>query len=273
MKKVSLFLSIVLLIGILAACGAGKDDKAKDNSLNESKLLVGVTGGPHEQIMEQVKLVAEKDGLEIEIKSFSDYVIPNTSLSEGDLDVNSYQHKPFLDKFNADHSTNLVPVAKTILNPMAVYSNEYKDMKDLPDGSKFGLPNDPTNGSRALFILQEAGIIKLDEAKKETANIHDVIENPQNLEFIELDAAQIPNQLGELAAAAINTNFAIATGLNPKKDSILLESTDSPYVNYIVVRAENENDEVLKKLIKAYQSPEVKKFVEEEFGGSIIPGW
>ncbi|MEH7345638.1 MetQ/NlpA family ABC transporter substrate-binding protein [Bacillus sp. JJ1532] len=268
MKKFGMVLALLGMTLFIAACS-----KESSGALNEKKLVIGATDGPHAQILEVVKEVAAEDGLELEIKSFTDYVLPNTALDEGDLDVNSYQHKPFLEKFNDDHGTTLVPVGKTILNPMGIYSEKYKSFEDLPDGAKFGLPNDPTNGARALFILQENGHIKLEEGKEETASIHDVVENPKNLEFIELDAAQIPKQLGEVDAAAINTNFAIAAGLYPKEDAFILESTNSPYVNYIVVRAENENDPVVKKLVNAYQSEKVKKFIEEEFRGSIIPGF
>src|SRR5699024_1628432 len=148
--------------------------------LNEDSILVGVTAGPHEQIVEVAAEVAAEEGLEVEVKVFSDYVLPNTALSEGDLDMNSYQHGPFLDQFNEDHETELVPVGKTILNPMGVYSEKYTDINDLPDGAAFGLPNDPTNGGRALFILEEAGVITLAEGKEEIASIHDVEDNPKN---------------------------------------------------------------------------------------------
>lgn len=272
MKKFGFILSIILLAGLLAACGDDASNE-EESGLNQEKIVIGVTAGPHEQIAEVAAEVAAENGLEVEIKSFSDYVLPNTALNEGDLDLNSYQHGPFLDQFNEDHGTDLVPVGKTILNPMGVYSETYEDINDLPDGATFGLPNDPTNGSRALFILEEAGIITLAEGKEETASIYDVEENPKNIEFIELDAAQIPNQLGEVDAAAINTNFALGAGMNPKEDSILLESTNSPYVNYIVVRAENEDDPVVQKFVESYQSDKVKEFIEEEFQGSVIPSW
>ena len=273
MKKLGALLSLVLLIGILSACGSKGADSASETGLNQEKLIIGVTAGPHEQIMNVVKEVAAKDGLEIELKAFSDFVLPNIAVFDGELDANSYQTKPFLDQFNKDRKMDLVTIGKTILNPMGVYSNDYKSIDDIPEGGKFGIPNDPTNSSRALFILEKAGYIELADDKKEVATIHDITSNPKKLEFIELDAAQLPNQLGELAAAAINTSFAINSGLSPKEDSILLETTDSPYINYIVARAENENDPVLKKLVKAYQSAEVKQFIEEEFRGSILPIW
>lgn len=271
MKKFGFLLSTVLLTGALAGCGDEGNSESK--AINEEKILIGVTAGPHEQIVEVAAEVAAKDGLEVKLQVFSDYILPNTALSEGDLDANSYQHEPFLDTFNEDHNTDLVPVGKTILNPMGVYSDKYESIDDLPDGATFGLPNDPTNGARALYILEEAGYIKINEEKRETASIYDIEENPKNLEFIELEAAQIPKQLSEVDAAAINTNFALEAGINPKEESILLESSNSPYVNYIVVRSENKDDPTIQKFVKAYQSEEVKKFIEEEFQGSVLPSW
>ncbi|OQM45933.1 metal ABC transporter substrate-binding protein [Anoxybacillus sp. UARK-01] len=270
MRK-TIILALFLLVAIIAGCSGESQTTSKE--LSDKKLVVGVTAGPHEEILEVVKQVAEKDGLEIELKVFSDYITPNTALAEGDLDANSYQHKPFLEQFNEDHNTNLVPVAKTVLNPMGVYSKKYKNINELETGAKFGLPNDPTNGSRALHILEKEGLVKLKDEKKYTASIYDIVENPKKLEFVELEAAQIPKHLSEVDLAAINTNFALGAGLNPKKDSILLESPDSDYVNYLVVRPENKEDKAIQKLIKAYHSDEVKKFIEDKFEGSVIPGW
>ncbi|HSJ37713.1 MAG TPA: MetQ/NlpA family ABC transporter substrate-binding protein [Planococcus sp. (in: firmicutes)] len=269
MKKFGLFGAFALATGLLVGCSGN----AESGELSEEKLVVGVTSGPHEQIMEVVAEVAAEDGLEIELIVFTDYVLPNTALAEGDLDVNSYQHKPFLDAFNEDHGTDLVPGATTILNPMGVYSDDYASIEDLPQGATFGLPNDPTNGARALFILEEAGVITLKEGTEETASVFDVEDNPKELEFIELEAAQIPKQLSELDAAAINTNWAIEAGLNTLEDSILLESSESPYVNYIVVREENKDDAVLEKLNAAYQSDKVKAYIEEQFEGSVLAIW
>ncbi|MFJ7917509.1 MULTISPECIES: MetQ/NlpA family ABC transporter substrate-binding protein [unclassified Lysinibacillus] len=273
-NKILLGLASLTLVAALMGCGTKENSKdSQRKTINENKIVVGVTSGPHEQIAEVVAKVAKENGLEVELKSFSDYVLPNTSLVEGDLDVNSYQHKPFLDTFNKDHNTDLVPVGKTILNPLGIYSEKYKSFDDVPDGATFGLPNDPTNGARALFVLQKAGYIKLKDGADLTASIRDVEENKKNLKFIELEAAQIPKQLSEVDVAAINTNFALDAGINPKKDSILLESTDSPYVNYIVVRAENKDDPTIKKFVEAYQSDEVHKFIEEKFQGSVISSW
>jgi len=276
MKKAAIYLSILLLAAFLGACS--KDSKkentgAKAEQLSEKKLTVGVTAGIHEEILEEVAKEAKKDGLEIVPKVFTDYILPNTSLAEGDLDVNSYQHKPFLEQFNKDHKTDLVAVGATALSPMGVYSDKIKDLKDFPDKGKFGLPNDPTNGARALLILEAAGVIKLKEGVKDKATVYDVEENKKNIELVELDAAQIAKQLSELDAAAINTNYAMESGLSPKDDAIYVEDSNSPYVNEIAVRAENKDDPAVKKFVKAYQSEPVKKFIEEKFKGSVLVGW
>lgn len=272
MKK-TFRMSLLLIISalLLAACGGDKEEESK--ALSEDKVLVGVTGGPHEQIFEVVKEVAAKDGLEVELKVFSDYIMPNKALAEGQLDVNSYQHKPFMDKFNEDHGTDLVAAVPTILSAIGVYSNEIDDIADVPENAKIGIPNDPSNGSRALVLFEEAGLIKLDDAKRDNATPLDVVENEKNVSFVELDAAQLPLMLDEVNLAVINGNFAASHGLNPSTDSIYTESIDSPYVNYIVVRKENENDAVIEKLRKAYHSDEVKQFIEEEFKGSYLPKW
>lgn len=274
MKKLSFAFILLLLVAVVSACGSSeKSEDGKSATLNTKKLVIGVTAGPHEEIAEKVAEVAKKDGLEIQLKVFSDYVLPNTALNEGSLDANSFQHVPFLTQYNTDKGDDLVSVGKTILNPMGIYSKKYKSFDDVPNGSKFALPNDPTNGSRALEILEKEGYITLKDTGDDLPTIYDVDQNKKNLKFIELEAAQIPKQLSEVAAAAINTNFALEANLSPKKDAILLEGTDSPYTNVIVVRKENKNDPTIKKFLKAYQSDEVKKFVEEKYEGSIIPSW
>lgn len=273
MKKLALLLSAILLIGILAACGSESAKEGENTQLSDKKLVIGATAGLHEEILEEVKKVAEKDGLEIEIKVFSDYVLPNTALVEKDLDVNSFQHQPFLDSFNKDKGHNLVAVGNTVLAPIGIYSEKLKSIDELKEGATFGIPNDPTNQGRTLDVLEANGLIKIKEEKKGEASIHDLEENKLNLKFVELDAAQIPSQLVEVDVAAINTNFAVEAGLNPAKDAILRESTDSPYVNLLVVRDENKNDPVIEKLVKAYHSDEVKKFIEDNYAGSLIPGW
>ena len=267
MKK--LLLVVIGLVALtLAACG---NDEGT-STLSEDKLVVGSMSGQQEGIVEVAAEVAAENGLDIEIKTFSDYIIPNTALDEGDLDVNIYQHKPFLKQFNEDRGTDLVPVAEAFLNPMAIFSEKYASIDEVEDGVTFGLPNDPTNGGRALLMLQEAGLIKVKE-DVENPSVMDIVENPKNLEFIELEAAQIPKQLSEVDFAAINSNYALESGLDPIKDSIYRESTDSPYVVYIVVRAENKDHPAVKKLVEAYQSDKVKTYIEETFQGTLIPAW
>lgn len=268
-KNIFTIVALILLVTILAACGKGEEIEP----LSEEKLVVGVTGGPHEEIFEVVKEVAAKDGLEIELKVFSDYIMPNTALSESELDANSYQHKPFMDKFNADHETDLVSAFSTVLAEIGVYSNTLTDINDIPEGGKIGIANDPTNGARGLALFEEAGLIELDDEKRETATPLDITKNDLNIEFVELDAAQLPKMLDELELAVINGNFATSNGLNPTTDSLYSESTGLPYVNHLVIRAENKEDPVIEKLKKAYHSDEVTDFIEETYSGVYTPSW
>lgn len=269
-KNIVLIGSIILILVALVACG---DKEGESEQLSDEKLVIGVTGGPNEQIFEIVKEVAAKDGLEIELKVFSDYIMPNTALAEGEIDLNSYQHKPFMDKFNEDHETDLAAVFPTVLSAIGVYSNDITDINDTPQNAKIGIPNDPTNGTRALIIFEDAGLIELDEDKRDTATPLDIVTNERNVEFIELDAAQLPLMLDEVDLAVINGNFATSNGLDPTTDSIYSESVNSPYVNYLVSRTENENDPVIEVLKNAYYSDEVKEFVLEEFKGAYEPSW
>ena len=238
----------------------------------DKPLKIGVTAGPHAQIFEQVKKVAEKDGLKIQVIEFSDYVQPNAALSAGDLDANAYQHKPYLDAQVKDRGYKIVSVGYTVNFPMGLYSKKVKSLNELKQGARFGLPNDPTNGGRALLLLQDNGLIKLKDGAGLKATPLDVVSNPKKLKFVELDAAQLPRSLDDLDASAVNTNFALSAGLNPKKDAIALESAKSPYVNLIAVREADKNQPWVAKLLKAYQSEEIRKFIEVEFKGSVLPG-
>lgn len=273
MKKALFLIIASLAITLLSACGGEKEQAEAGKPLSEDKLVVGATAGPHEQIMEKVAEVAAKDGLEIEVKPFTDYPMENIALAEGDLDANSFQHQPYLDNFKEERNLDITSVAKTVNFPMGIYSEKIKDVSELKEGDKVGLPNDPTNGARALMLFEDAGLIKLKEGVGAEATVKDVVENPLNLELIELEASQIPRQLGELAAAAINTNFAFENGFVPTEDAIFMEPKDSPWVNVIAVRTENKDDPVIQKLIDAYHSDEVKQFIEEEFQGSVVTSW
>ncbi|MEO3997461.1 MetQ/NlpA family ABC transporter substrate-binding protein [Mesorhizobium sp. CAU 1732] len=236
-------------------------------------IKVGVTPGPHAQILEKVKEVAAADGLDIEILEFSDYVVPNQALNDGELDANSFQHKPYLDNQIADRKYEIVDVAWTVNFPMGIYSNKVKSIDELPDGATIGIPNDPTNGGRALLILADGGFIKLDAEKGLKVGPTDVTENPKNFNFIELDAAQLPRSLDDTDASAVNTNYALEAGLDPDKDPILKEGAKAPYVNLIAVRTADKDAPWVAKLVNAYHTPEVKAFVEETFKGSVVTAW
>nr|WP_319565717.1 MetQ/NlpA family ABC transporter substrate-binding protein [uncultured Rhodoferax sp.] len=239
----------------------------------DKPLKIGVTAGPHAQIFEQVKKIAEKDGLKIQIVEFSDYVQPNAALATGDLDANSYQHKPYLDQQIKDRGYKLVNVGYTVNFPIGLYSKKVKRLEDLKDGAKFGIPNDPTNGGRVLLVLQDKGLIKLKPEAGLKATPLDVIDNPKKLKFVELDAAQLPRSLDDLDASAINTNYALSAGLSPAKDAIAQESAKSPYVNLIAVREQDQGKPWVAKLVKAYHSEEIRQFIQSQFKGAVIAGF
>lgn len=278
MKKWLLAILAVVLIGTLAACGGGKDeskggDKEAQGLLDDGKLTVGVTAGPHEQILEKVKELAADKDLEIDVKVFTDYPIVNEALAQEELDLNVFQHEPYLDQFKEDRGLDLTTVGKAVNFPMGMYSNKVKDVKEIKKGGKIGLPNDPTNGARALILFEQAGLIKLKDGAGVAASVKDIEENKNDYEFVELEAAQIPRQLDELEAAAINSNYAIDSGLHPEKDSIAQEPKDSPWVNIVAARTENKDDEAIQKFLDIYHTDEVKAFIDETFKGSVIPGW
>jgi D-methionine transport system substrate-binding protein len=239
----------------------------------DKPLKIGVTAGPHAQIFEQVKKIAEKDGLKIQIVEFSDYIQPNAALASGDLDANSYQHKPFLDQQIKDRGYKLVNVGYTVNFPIGLYSKKVKSLGELKEGAKFGIPNDPTNGGRVLLVLQDKDLIKLKPEAGLKATPLDVIDNPKKLKFVELDAAQLPRSLDDLDASAVNTNYALSAGLSPAKDAITQESAKSPYVNLIAVREQDKDKPWVAKLLKAYQSEEIRQFIQTQFKGSVLVGF
>ncbi|WP_434287369.1 MetQ/NlpA family ABC transporter substrate-binding protein [Celeribacter sp. SCSIO 80788] len=237
------------------------------------EIKVGVSPGEHAEIMEEVAKVAAPMGLDIDVVEFSDYVVPNQALADGDIEANSFQHVPYLDNQMADRGFDLTVVGTTITTPMGVYSDKITDLADLEEGATFGIPNDPTNGGRALLVLQQLGLITLDEAAGLKPTVLDITGNPKKLKFKELDAAQLPRSLADLDAALINTNYAIASGLSPKEDSIAMESAENPYVNVIVVRTGDENAPWVKTLVEAYHSDAVKAFIEESYHGTVLTSW
>ncbi len=255
------FLATVALAALVSVPALAEDIK------------IGVTPGEHAQIMEKVKDVAAAKGLNIEILEFSDYVVPNQALADGDLNANSFQHQPYLDNQIADRGFDLVSVGKTITTPMGVYSKKVKALGELAEGATVAIPNDPTNGGRALLVLASEGLIKVNPEAGLKAGPADVTENPKNLQFAELDAAQLPRSLDDVDAAVINTNYALEAGLHPKSDAIAIEGAESPYANLIVVRSADKDAPWVKTLVEAYHDDSIKAFINEEFKGALIPSW
>ena len=238
----------------------------------DKPLKIGVTAGPHAQIFEQVKKIAEKDGLKIQIVEFSDYIQPNAALAAGDLDANSYQHKPYLDQQVKDRSYKIVSVGYTVNFPIGIYSKKVKSLNELKEGARVGIPNDPTNGGRVLLVFQDKGLIKLKPDAGLKATPLDVIDNPKKIKFVEVDAAQLPRTLDDLDASAVNTNYALSAGLNPK-DAIAQENAKSPYVNLLAVRDQDKDKPWVAKLVAAYHSDEVRKYIQTEFKGAVLAGF
>lgn len=266
----------IITAGLIAAvcvfaAGCGSNDKGGDQAKKEIK--IGVTAGPHAEIMDEVAKEAAKQGVTIKVVEFNDFVQPDKALAEKDLEMNSYQHQPYLDNVVKKQGLKLKSIGKTILMPMAVYSHKYKSLNDVADGSQVTIPNDPTNGARALLLIQQAGLIKLKNGNSIEASVADIVENPKNLKFVELDAAQIPRSLDDTDVACVNTNYALPAGLNPSKDSILVESKESPYACVFAVREGDENNETYKKVVQIYQSEAIKKFINEKYQGTILPAW
>ncbi|MCM8738334.1 MetQ/NlpA family ABC transporter substrate-binding protein [Azospirillum sp. A1-3] len=257
----------------LASLLAGAATLAVAFGASAETIKVGVTAGPHAQILEAVKPIAAKDGLDIQILEFTDYVIPNQALAGGDLDANSFQHQPYLDNQVKDRGFDLVSVGKTVVYPIGIYSKKVKSLDELQPGAKVAIPNDPTNGGRVLLLLQAKGLIKLKDGGTLKASPIDIVENPKKLEIVELDAAQLPRSLDDVTVAAINTNFALEAGIDPVKDAIAREAADSPYANVIAVRKADKDKPWVAKLVKAYQSPEVKEFILTKFKNAVVPAF
>jgi len=237
-------------------------------------IKLGVIGGDEEEIAEIARKVAAKDGLTIEIIAFSDYTLPNEALDRGDIDANAFQHKPYLDAQIAARGYKIVPAGYTIVEPIGFYSAKHKEFTAVPEGAKIGIPNDPSNGGRALHLLAANGLIKLKDGTGLTATPLDIVENPKKVSFVETDAALLPKQLPDLDGAVINTNYALGAGLNPTKDALVQESrTNNPYGNFVAVRAADKDKPFVAKLVAAYQSKEVADFLAERFKGAVLPAW
>ena len=269
MKKILSLVTAATLL--LSFAGCAKKDSSAAGSGNKKTIIVGATPVPHKEILDIVKPLLEKEGYTLTIKEFTDYVLPNTELNEGGLDANFFQHVPYLETTNKEKGTDLTYTVKVHLEPMGLYSNKIKSLSELQDGATISIPNDSTNGARALRLLEKNGVIKLKDGELVTKL--DITENPKNIKIEELDAPMLPQTLKDVDASIINSNFAMENGLNPTTDSIVIESSDSPYANILAVKKGNEEKAYIKALSKALTSPEVKKFIEEKYKGSIIPSF
>ena len=242
-------------------------------SAHADTLTVAATPVPHAEILNFVKPQLAKEGVELKVKEFTDYIQPNVQVAEKRLDANFFQHQPYLDEFNKAKGTDLVSVTGVHIEPLGVYSTKVKKLDELPSGATVVIPNDATNGGRALLLLDKAGVIKLKDNKNILSTVKDVAENPKNVKFRELEAATIPRVLTQVDAALINTNYALEAKLNPEKDALAIEGSDSPYVNILVARPDNKDSEDMKKLAAALHSPEVKQFINEKYKGAVVPAF
>ena len=264
MKKTYKILTASLLaLGILAGCSTSDE--------TNEKIVVGASAVPHAEILENVKDDLKELGYDLEITIFNDYVLPNKALSEGQLDANFFQHIPYLEEMNSNENLGILWTVKVHIEPMGLYSEKITSLDELADGATIAIPNDATNGSRALKLLADNGLITLKDS--EIASVLDITSNPKNLEFTELDAPALPRTLVDVDAAVINTNYAIEAALNPLDDAIIIESGDSPYANVLAVREGDEDSEKIKALNEVLNSEKTKTFIEEKYEGSIFPAF
>ncbi|GGP27308.1 MetQ/NlpA family ABC transporter substrate-binding protein [Silvimonas amylolytica] len=243
------------------------------NAHAAEKLTVAATAVPHAEILEFVKPILAKEGVDLDVKVFTDYVQPNIQVSEKRLDANFFQHKPYLTEFNKGKGTNLVTVVGVHVEPFGAYSSKVKKLGDLADGATVAIPNDATNGGRALLLLDKEGVIKLKDSNNILSTTKDVAQNPKHLKFRELEAATLPRVLNQVDLALINTNYALQAKLNPTRDALAIEGAQSPYVNYLVARPDNKDSDAMKKLAAALTSPETKKFILDKYKGAVVPAF
>lgn len=277
MKKLLLVLSALMaMVFALTGCGSSDKQAADSSSSGSDKkivLKIGATPMPHAEMLEQIKDDLAKEGIELDIKEFNDYVQPNIALNDKELDANFIQHMPYLENFDAEHNMDLVSAGGIHIEPMGLYSHKIKKLDEIKDGAEIAVPNDPTNGGRALLLLQQAKLITLKDGAGVKATVQDITDNPKNLKIKEIEAAQLPRTLDDVDAAVINTNFAVQANLIPTKDALIIEDSSSPYVNIIAVRKGDENRPEIKKLVAALQSEKIKKFIEEKYKGAIVPAF
>ena len=252
----------------LAACGQKPAATAASDTL-----VIAATPVPHAEILEVVRPILAKEGVKLDVKVFNDYVQPNLQVAQKQLDVNYFQTAPYLDEFNKARGTNLVKVVGVHIEPIGAYSKKIKSLAELPQGASVAIPNEPSNGGRALLLLQKGGLITLKDPANPLSTLNDIVANPKGLKFKELEAATLPRVLGELDLAVINTNYVLDAGLNPAKDALILEDGNSPYVNLLVARPDNAGDPRVQKLAKALTGPEVKAFIAQKYAGAVQPAF
>lgn len=273
-KILALSLAATAAAAVISGCGSSGKPAASSAPAEKTEITVGATAGPHAEVVEAAAKEAATKGLKVNVKEFSDYITPDQALEDGDIDIAVYQHKPFMENFNKQKNAHLVDIGKAILMRMGIYSNKYKDVKDIPDGATISVPNDPTNEGRGMQLLAQAGLIKLKEGVGMKATPADVVENPKNLKFQELEAAQLPRSLDDVDASVITMNYVMSAKLDPKKQGIYLEPKDAPLAVMIIATREKDKDNpTYKKFVQAYQSDSVKKFIAEKYKGTIEPAW
>ena len=280
-KLLAMLLGLTLCLS-LAACGGSADDSgaADDGAAEESgdaaetvTLTVAASPTTHAEILNQCVPILAEQGIELVVNEYSDYVVPNTAVEDGDEDANYFQHIPYLEEFNETRGTHLVDVASVHIEPMGVYAGKTASLEELADGAVIAIPNDATNEGRALLLLEAQGLITLDDSSNLTATPNNIVDNPKNLEFQELEAATIPSVLADVDLAVINSNYALGAGLNPTTDALAIESSDSPYVNVLVVKEGNEDNEAVQALVEALHSDAIRDFITEEFDGAVVPAF
>ena len=263
MKK---FLVILLTLALFVPAFAMADDAAVT-------ITIGATPSPHVEILEAIAPQLEAEGIKLDIVTYTDYVQPNDALAAGDLDANFFQHKPYMDDYNLGHGTNLVALIPVHYEPMGLFPGKTASLEELADGATVAVPNDVTNEARALLLLEAQGLIKLSDDAGLDATPNDIVENPKNLTFTELEAAMVPNALTEVDIAVINVNYALEAGFNPVEDALAIEDADSPYVNILVVKEGNENNAAVQALVEALHSDTVRDFILEKYDGAVVPAF
>ena len=278
-KFLSLALALVLSLS-LAACGSKKEEapaaapaETPAETTEPVVLNVAASSTPHAEILEQVVDVLAEQGIDLQIHEYGDYVVPNTAVEEGEEDANYFQHIPYLESFNEKEGTHLVSVGGIHIEPMGVYAGKTASLEELPDGAEIAVPNDPTNEGRALLLLEAQGLIKLADSSNLEATPNDIVENPKNLTFKELEAAMIPNAVDEVDLSVINVNYALEAGFNPTEDALAIEDANSPYVNIVAVKEGNENNPAVLALVEALQSDTVRDFINDTYGGAVVPAF